>query len=268
MADDLFRPWLQHWRLTPDGESIATRSSRLLPVRRGEEPAMLKIALNDEERQGAALMEWYAGSGAANVLALEDDALLLERASGKRVLAKMAKGGADDVATRFICETVLLLHGPRKAAPPETLTPLSTWFQELDSAASRHAGVLTKAAAMAAELLADQRDIGVLHGDIHHGNILDGARGWVAIDPKGLTGERTFDYANIFCNPDFETATAPDRLMRQADVVAKLAKLDRQRLLKWILSYAGLSAAWSYRDGERPKTALAVAELAAAQLAG
>jgi streptomycin 6-kinase len=28
-----------------------------------------------------------------------------------------------------------------------------------------------------------------------------GARGWLAIDPKGLYGERGFDYANIFCNP-------------------------------------------------------------------
>jgi len=52
-------------------------------------------------------------------------------------------------------------------------------------------------------LLADQHDVGVLHGDIHHGNILDfGPRGWLTIDPKGLIGERDFDYANLFCNPD------------------------------------------------------------------
>lgn len=30
-----------------------------------------------------------------------------------------------------------------------------------------------------------------LHGDLHHGNVLDfGASGWLAIDPKGLKGER------------------------------------------------------------------------------
>ena len=29
----------------------------------------------------------------------------------------------------------------------------------------------------------------LLHGDLHHGNILfDDARGWIAIDPKGLVG--------------------------------------------------------------------------------
>jgi streptomycin 6-kinase len=68
----------------------------------------------------------------------------------------------------------------------------------------------------------------VLHGDIHHGNILDaGQRGWLAIDPKGLIAERGFDFANMFCNPDLKTAVAPRRLARQASVVAEAADLDR-----------------------------------------
>ena len=109
-----------------------------------------------------------------------------------------------------------------------------------------------------------------LHGDIHHGNILDfGPRGWLAIDPKGLIGERGFDYANLFCNPEAEIAIAPGRLARQVDVVAEAAGLDRRRLLKWIMAYAGLSAAWFLEDGEweAATTPLAVAELAAAELA-
>jgi streptomycin 6-kinase len=33
--------------------------------------------------------------------------------------------------------------------------------------------------------------------------VLDfGACGWLAIDPKRLAGERGFDFANIFTNPD------------------------------------------------------------------
>lgn len=48
----------------------------------------------------------------------------------------------------------------------------------------------------------------VLHGDLHHGNVLDfGPLGWLAIDPKGLHGESGFDYANILSNPD--RASAP-----------------------------------------------------------
>jgi streptomycin 6-kinase len=79
-------------------------------------------------------------------------------------------------------------------------------------------------------------------------------------------GERGFDFANIFCNPDFETATAPGRLARQASVVAGAAGLERTRLLRWILAYAGLSAAWILGDGEEPELDLAVAALAASEL--
>lgn len=50
--------------------------------------------------------------------------------------------------------------------------------------------------------MADPHDVVVLHGDIHHGNVLDGGeRGWRAIDPKGLLGERTFDFVNILLAP-------------------------------------------------------------------
>ena len=104
-------------------------------------------------------------------------------------------------------------------------------------------------------------------GDIHHGNVLDaGARGWLAIDPKGLLGERTFDFVNILRNPDAATALAPGRFDRQVDLLADTAALDRQRLLKWTLAFAGLSASWHLADGEPADLDLAVAGLAAAAL--
>ncbi|HEX2211426.1 MAG TPA: aminoglycoside phosphotransferase family protein, partial [Longimicrobium sp.] len=95
-----------------------------------------------------------------------------------------------------------------------------------------------------------------------------GARGWLAIDPKGLVGERGFDFANLFCNPDLETATSPGRLARQAGVVAAAAGMERARLLRWVLAWAGLSAAWSLEDADDATLALAVAEIAAGELAG
>ena len=42
--DPVFRPWLFRWHLVPDGAPILTRSSKLLPVRRADVPAMLKVA--------------------------------------------------------------------------------------------------------------------------------------------------------------------------------------------------------------------------------
>jgi streptomycin 6-kinase len=263
----MFDDYLISWGLVPDGAPIITRSSDLLPVRRAGVPAMLKIAREAEERRGAILMAWWGGEGAARVLAHDGDALLLERATGERSLAEMARNGRDDEASRIICAVAAKLHAPR-GTPPPALVPLSRWFAELAPAAARHGGILCEADATARALLATPQDIGVLHGDIHHGNILDaGPRGWLAIDPKRLIGERGFDFANIFCNPDIAVATAPGRLARQSHVVAEAAGLERRRLLQWILAYAGLSAAWFLGDGVHPELDLKVAELAIAELA-
>ena len=261
-----FDAYLARWHLIPDGDPITTHSSNLLPVRRGAMPAMLKIAREAEEKQGGLLMTWWDGDGAARVLEHDGEALLLERATGGRSLVAMARDGRDDEASRIICAVAARLHAPRPSPLPE-LIPLTQWFRELDPAAARHGGILREAAATARALLATPRDVVPLHGDLHHDNVLDaGPRGWLAIDPKRLVGERGFDFANLLRNPDMGIATVPGRLERQATVIAEAAGLDRSRLLQWVLAFAGLSAAWILGDGEEPKLDLAVAALAASAL--
>jgi streptomycin 6-kinase len=262
----MFDQYLTRWALTPDGDPIVTVTSGLLPVRWRGVPAILKIATHAEERLGNRLMVWWDGEGAARVLAHAGDALLLERAESTKFLIDLARSGRDDEASRILCGVVAKLHAPRRTAIPDVV-PLSKWFAALEPASARHGGLFARSAAVARDLLSAPRDVVVLHGDIHHGNVLDfGERGWLAIDPKGLIGERGFDYANIFCNPDYETATMPGRFAQRVEVVATEAHLDRTRLLKWILAWSGLSAAWSIEDDTSPDTALAVARLAAAEL--
>ena len=261
---DNFSPYLDRWNLMWDGNPIVTHSSRLLPVRHDGAPAMLKIATEPEERRGAETMLWWRGDGVARVLAHEGDALLMERATGERSLSEMARSGRDDEATRILCAAAARLHAPRSRPLPSSLVPLDIWFRELKPAAARYGGILAQAADMARDLLADQREVVLLHGDLHHGNVLDfGPRGWLAIDPKGLLGERTFDFVNLLRNPDDETALGPGRFARQATVIAEAAGLDRVRLLQWTVAFCGLSAAWILEDGDEPAADLAIAELAA-----
>ena len=255
---------LARWDLVPDGEPIKTPSSLLLAVRHNGVPALLKIAREDEERRGGALMAWWDGDGAAKVLARHGEALLLERATGPRSLAAMVSDGQDEEASRILCDVAARLHAPRPGPPPDLL-PLTRWFEALAPAARTHGGLLAKADSVAQALLADPRDVVVLHGDIHHGNVLDGGeRGWLAIDPKGLLGERTFDFVNILRNPDAAVAQAPGRFNRQVEVLAAAASVERRRLLDWTLAFAGLSAAWHLADGTPADLDFAIAALAAA----
>jgi streptomycin 6-kinase len=177
----------------------------------------------------------------------------------------MVQAGNDDEASRIICSVVARLHAKRSRPAPQ-LPSLERWFAPLHLAADAHGGVLRLSAMVATALLESPEDATVLHGDIHHGNILDfGPPGWLAIDPKGLIGERYFDYANLFCNPDAVIARAPGRLKRQVDVVSRLTGLSANRLLDWIVAWTGLSAVFLMQDGDRPDDALELAKRAAAE---
>lgn len=264
----MFDAHLRRWNLVPDGAPFRTATAQLLPVRQGGAPAMLRLSVGADDGRAGSLLAWWNGEGAARLLARQDGALLLERATGGGSLAEMARDGEDDMACRRLCEVAVRLHAPRPGPPPE-LVPLGPWFQALAPTAAAQGGILTRCAAAAHGLLAAPREVGVLHGDLHHGNVLDfGARGWLAIDPQGLLGERGFDFANIFTNPDLAdptqpVATRPGRFARRLEVVAEAAGLERRRLLLWILAWAGLSAAWFLEDGD----ALAMIDLEMAALA-
>ena len=85
---------------------------------------MLKIALSEEEYQGARLMIWWHGEGAAHVLAHDNRALLMERAPDCESLATIARAGMDDEASRIICSVASVLHAHR--GNPPSLLPLRT----------------------------------------------------------------------------------------------------------------------------------------------
>lgn len=263
----MFDEYMRLWDLVQDGQPILTATSRLLPVKFQDQEAMLKVAACDEERRGNALMAWWNGDGAARVLAHHEDAVLIERARSEPSLAGLAKSGQDDDAMRIACDVVHRLHAHR-SAPPPCLVPLREWFKTLRNLHASSDSILHLSAATAGMLLSTSTDDEVvLHGDIHHGNILYfGERGWLAIDPKGLRGERGFDYANLFCNPSDDIAADPHRFNQRVAVVANAAGLDRRRLLQWILAWSGLSAMWMLSDGLPAQTRLQVATLAAQAL--
>lgn len=275
-------PYLDLWHLLPDGEPVETPSSRLLPVRRGDVAAMLKVAHVDEERRGGGVMAWWAGRGAVRVLEHDSTAVLLERATGPRSLVALAStdvGSArwerdDERATRVLCDVARALHavGTEERERPPGVVPLDRWFHDLLASEGQHRGFLHRSAVVARGLLADPWDETVLHGDLHHGNVLDVGTvqrsSWRAIDPKGLVGERGFDHVNILCNPTPGVATTPGRLERQATVVSEAADLDHERLLLWAVAWCGLSATWHGEGSVGARAALEVGRSAERVLRG
>jgi streptomycin 6-kinase len=250
---ELFQPYLRLWDLEPEGEPFATDFSWLCPVRRGAEPALLKVLKPaSDEGRGADLLAWYDGKGAVRLLRAAERALLMERAHGRQSLSAMALAGSDRQAAEILSATMLSLLAPRSAPPPQGLESLEQRFAPLLRATD---AALQRAAASARALLAAPLDRVVLHGDLHHENVIDGgARGWLAIDPKGMLGERSYEAANILCNPAAAGAFVrrPERFRWQARHFGDSLAVPPERVLAFALAHAGLAICWSLEDGTDP----------------
>lgn len=253
-----FSRWLRLWSLTPDGPPLKTRAARLVPVRWQGRPAMLKVATSDEERRGAEVLRAFGPEIAAEVLALDGPAVLMARGGGDLVNLALTD---DAQATAVICEVASGLHAaPRMPG----LTTLATWFAALTGDAGRTRFPVE--ATLAERLLAGSPSPVPLHGDLHHGNVLRFDEGWRVIDPKGLRGDRCFDYVQLFYNPDaidpgHGLATRPDVFRARLDRVARTARLDPDRLCDWIRAHAALSLCWAGPQDD-PTLPLAIGALA------
>jgi streptomycin 6-kinase len=121
-------------------------------------------------------------------------------------------------------------------------------------------GLEGRPAAVYGELCDSMSGPVVLHGDLHHDNVLwSEERGWLAIDPKGVVGEREYEYGALLRNP-VPVLVEPRTLARRADQLAEALELDRTRIAAWAWAQAHLAAVWSVNMGEDPRYFLAMAD--------
>jgi streptomycin 6-kinase len=114
--------------------------------------------------------------------------------------------------------------------------------------------LVEQAASLAKELLASSETVNLLHGDLHHMNILrKGPQTWIAIDPKGVLGEPAFEVGALLLNPvpDLIDWPALKNVQEQRlSILEEELTIDRCRLAGWSYVRAVLSAIWSVEDGE------------------
>lgn len=88
----------------------------------------------------------------------------------------------------------------------------------------------------------------LLHGDLHHYNILSNCRdSWTAIDPKGLIGDREYDVIQFLLNrlpAENLSAVIDKRIALLADEL----DLDTHRIYSWGFAHSVLATCWSIED--------------------
>lgn len=250
----------QDWTIQEHALLAETFSSFIWKVRLlNDEIAIvkeIKIFDDDEdELRGAHYLRWHNGGACVRLLDFQGRQMLLEYA-GEKTLKQVITEQSDSDATTIAAEVIkdLLAHSDKPA--PTQLQPLRDRFQSLfDKARSDHLSkpesFYIKAATMAESLLGNQQNLRVLHGDIHHENIMLSKRGWLVIDPKGLYGDMGFDTANMFYNPLNQTdlTADPKRIANMAESFAKALNQSPRHILDYAVIYGALSASWHAEDG-------------------
>ena len=237
--------------------------------------AVLKLSPpgNPELPTEAAALALAAGRGAVRLLSsdVQAGALLLERAEPGATLTDLVP---HDDATAVSAAAAVMRRFWRPVPDDHPFPTVTRWragFTRLRDAHGGGTGPLSEALVTAAErtfdaLLASAAEPVVLHGDLHHDNILRAEREpWLAIDPKGVIGEPAYEVGALLRNPSPELLEAPDParlLARRLDQFADELDLDRERLRGWAHAQAVLAAIWGWEDhGDPWDFALHCAEL-------
>jgi streptomycin 6-kinase len=217
---------------------------------------------DEDEANSLAVLHHFGGSGAVKVLDYDGGAMLLERAVPGHPLTELVIAGRDDEATAIICDTIAALHRPE--LPGQYFPPVEDWGRELDGYrrsgdTSIPASLLDRAIGLFTELAGSQGVRRLLHGDLHHDNILfDDRRGWLAIDPKGVIGEPSYEVGATLRNPAARF-TVPSIIERRVGIFCERLGFNRRRVLGWAFAQAVLSAVWQVEAGDAP-TGLMTAE--------
>ncbi|MGX5841377.1 aminoglycoside phosphotransferase family protein [Mesorhizobium sp. ArgA1] len=249
----------RRWKVSAPELIAETFSSRIWKVRREDgSPAIVKALKPfddvEDELRGEHYLAWRRGEGAVRLYGRDGHRMLLEYA-GDTLLAEVLDKDGDNAATAIAAEVMARLFSPSKHSAPPDLQPLRTRFASLfkKAMADRDAAepsLYVKAAAIADRLLDAPHAVAPLHGDLHHDNILHGARGWLAIDPKGVLGDPGFDAANMLYNPleRDDLCLDPERIANMAEIFGKTLGQTPAAILDHGITWGCLSAAWHHED--------------------
>jgi streptomycin 6-kinase len=242
----------QQWRVAVEHVE-ETDGSVLLFGTRGHRPVVIKIVreAREEWNSGSVLMA-FGGRGVVRVLDVDDGAVLLERVQPGTSLVTVVDGGDDDRATAVLADVIARMK-------PAMLTDVPTareWGVAFDHTDTRDAGVsvdvVERAHQVYGTLCDSQPNPRLLHGDLHHENVLlDAERGWLAIDPKGLAAELEFEVGAALRNPlqRPDVFTNPETIARRVHRFARDLRLDESRVLAWAFAQSMLAVIWLIEDG-------------------
>lgn len=220
-------------------------------------PAVLKICYGGREVETEMTALRLAGGEGMVRLIHEDPegySMLLQRATPGDMLIDHPD---EEEANRIAAGVMAALWRP---APADHAFPtVADWGKGFERMRQRYDGgtgplppdLTGRAERLFAELVETSAEPVVLHGDLHHFNILRDGDQWLAIDPKGIVGEPAYEIGALMRNrlPDLtDEVAATELLTRRIRTVAEVTGLSAERMRRWTIAQALLSVWWSIED--------------------
>ena len=204
----------------------------------------------DEIISEISALNYMAGNGMVKLFAADEKQgfMILEKLNPNVMLSDLT----DDIAaTNFAADIMLKIWRPIKHNHIWKTT--QQCFKYLDKKLTLPSGfapvLVDKAKLMAQELHQDMGEVVLLHEDLHHFNILSATRQpWLAIDPKGIVGEREYEVGALLRNPiPFIVSSLPTKKLidQRIQILAEKLGFDKQRIKQWGFTQAVLAAIWS-----------------------
>ncbi len=251
---DRFEDRVREWCVVVN-QTMETESSLIGFGTRGDQPVVLKLIRRpgDEWRSGE-ILDAFDGKGVVRVHEYVEGAVLLERLSPGNSLVGIALNDGDDEATEILADVIQKMSPRQLVKPPIAVEDWAKGFERYSASGDDQIpkSLVEKGYRVFLELCRSQSSPRLLHGDLHHYNVLfDSDRGWLAIDPKGVVGEIEYEVGAVLRNPYErpelfgQPSTVETRLKR---LESKLS-LDFRRALAWGFAQAVLSAIWGVEDG-------------------
>lgn len=255
----LLAEYAERWRLSvyPPFEPLSY--NYVAPaVQADGSQVVLKVGVpNPELQTEIEALRLYDGHGIVRLLEADPTrgAMLLERLTPGTPLVTLSD---DEQATLIAAQVMRQLWRPVPSDHP--FPSVQKWAMGLQRLREHFGGgtgpfpatLVEAAEQIFAELLASTAEPVLLHGDLHHWNILAAERQpWLAIDPKGVVGEPAYEVGALLRNPmpQIFTVEQPRRLLaRRVDLLTDALGFDRARIVGWGFAQAVLSAWWTYED--------------------
>jgi streptomycin 6-kinase len=244
------------WRVTVD-RITETESSVLAFGRRDGQPVVVKVVRRrGGEWHSGEILEAFDGRGVVRALEHAGGAVLLEHLRPGTSLNSLARSGADDEATEILAEVIAAM-APRTAT--DAVATVSDWGRSFDRHIATRDSTIPRqlvrdAHRLFSTLFSTQAAPRLLHGDLHHDNVLfDAERGWVAIDPKGVVGELEYEIGAALRNPyeQLDAFANVAAIERRVERFRQRLGVDVERTLQWSFAQAVLAALWAVEDGVR-----------------